>query len=85
MVVVVGTANVEPVSCMQRLGGSCCGIVVNQYFCPERGKGYLLKSNWPLISWLAETRGLQQENRKRLSVSLTSGKKMSQICRGKAC
>ncbi len=41
-VVVVGRANVETVSCMWRPGVSCCGIAVNQCFCPERGKGHFV-------------------------------------------
>ncbi len=42
-VVVVGRANVETVSCMQRSGGSCCGIVINQCFCLERVKGHFVE------------------------------------------
>ncbi len=46
IVVVVGRANVEPISCMQHPGGSCCGIIVNQYFCPKRGKGHFVEIKW---------------------------------------
>jgi hypothetical protein len=42
-VVIIGQDNVEIVSCMQRPGGSCCGIVLNQCFCPKRGKGHLVQ------------------------------------------
>ncbi len=42
-VVVVGRAMVETVSCMRYPGGSCCRIVVNQCFCPERGKGCFIE------------------------------------------
>jgi hypothetical protein len=42
-VMVVGQANVEAVSCMWCPGGSCCGIIVNQCFCPERGKGHFVE------------------------------------------
>ena len=42
-VMIVGWANVETVSCMHHPGGSCCGIVVNQCFCPKRGKGHLVE------------------------------------------
>ncbi len=38
-VVIIGRANVETVSCMQRPGGSCCRIV--ECFFPEGGKGRL--------------------------------------------
>jgi hypothetical protein len=41
-VVVVGRANLETLSCMGRAGGSCCGIVINQCFCPKRGKGHFV-------------------------------------------
>jgi hypothetical protein len=47
-VVVVGRANKETVSCMRRLGGSCCGIVINWCFCPERNKGRLVEIEWAI-------------------------------------
>ncbi len=45
-VVVGGQANVETVSYMRCSGGSCCGFVVNQCFCPERGTGRLVEIKW---------------------------------------
>jgi hypothetical protein len=47
-VVIVCRANVETISCMQRPGGSCCGIVVNQSFCSKRGKGRLVEIEWAI-------------------------------------
>ncbi len=47
-VVIAGRANVETVGCMGRTGGYCCGIVVNQCFCPKRGKGHLVEIEWAI-------------------------------------
>ncbi len=49
-VVIAGWANVETVGCMRCSGGSHCGIVINQCFCPKRGKGHLVEIEWAIES-----------------------------------